>query len=86
MWVPPPDSTGTPPDRLIWNWAHDRVFAPVVTVLVLAPGGTAVYTETWDGESNEGEAVGPGSYVLMAPIFSDQAVMSGMARIEVTGQ
>jgi hypothetical protein len=88
-WTEPPhppdgDSTGAPPDRLIWNWAHDRAFAPVETRLVLAPGGTVVYTETWDGKSNEGEAVGPGGYVLMAPIYSDQPVMNGMGRVEVT--
>jgi hypothetical protein len=86
MWVPPPDSTVTPPDRLIWNWAHDRAFEPVMTTLVLAPGGTVVYTETWDGKSNEGETVGTGGYVIMARILSDWPVMNGMARLEVTEQ
>lgn len=90
-WAPPSDSTGTwpdstitPPDRLIWNWAHDRAFLPVESTLVLAPGGRVVYTETWDGTSNGGEIVGAGRYALSAPIFSDQPVMGGMTRIEVT--
>jgi hypothetical protein len=43
-------------------------------------------TGGWDGKSNEGEAVGPGVYMLMAPIFSDQPIMNGMTRIEVTGR
>jgi hypothetical protein len=79
----PPDSTGTPPDRWIWNWAHNRDFEPVATTLVLAPGGNVVYTETWDGKSNDGEAVGPGRYVLIAPIFANRPVTS-MVRLAVT--
>jgi hypothetical protein len=86
MAPPPPDSTGTPPDRLIWNWAHDRVFEPGATTLVLASGGKVVYTETWDGKSNEGEAVGPGRYVLMAPIFGSQPVTNGVVRLAVSGR
>jgi hypothetical protein len=55
-----------------------------MTTLVLAPGGSVVYAETWNGKSNEGESVGPGGYMLMSPVFSDQSVMNGMTRIEVT--
>jgi hypothetical protein len=82
----PPDSTGTPFDRLVWNWAHDRVFEPGVTTLVLAPGGNVVCTETWDGKSNEGETVGPGRYVLAAPIFASWPVTNGMVPLAVTGR
>jgi hypothetical protein len=86
-WVPPPDSTWIPPEpRVLWNWAHDRAFLQVPTMILLPPGGTVVYTETWDGRSNQGSTVGPGTYMLTAPFLSDVPVMNGMVRLEVTGR
>jgi hypothetical protein len=83
----PPDSVGVPPvPRMVWNWAHDQSFPSVETSLRLLPGESLVYIETWDGHDNDGALVGAGVYPLMAPLLSDFPVMSGMARLEVTGR
>jgi hypothetical protein len=84
-WVPP-DSTGMPHNpRLIWNWAYGQAFLQVPMRVILPPGGTLTYTETWNGKSNEGKPVERGSYLLMAPILANLPMMSGMTRVEVTG-
>jgi|GEM_PF-1291772 len=56
------------PGRLLWNWAHDKMFLCVITTITLQPGEEKVYYETWDLRTNSpdpaipGPPIKPGSY------------------------
>lgn len=83
-WVPPPDTIPPGEPRFLWNWAFGRGFPEVLTEVVLEPGEVKIYEESWNGNDNEGQVVGPGTYVLEGVILSDPWVQVFPARVEVT--
>lgn len=48
--------------QLIWNWAHDKVFAQVLTRLDFAPFETKTFSVVWDQRDNEGVQIPAGTY------------------------
>jgi hypothetical protein len=82
----PPDSIPGMPPNLIWIWSADRAFEPVVTTITLAPGESRTFEETWSGQNNQGEPVGPGAYMTLAPVPADVPVPVMPGRFIINGQ
>jgi len=51
-----------PGGREIWRWSQGRMFAQMVTDIVVGSGESREFRATWDQKSNEGAAVPPGRY------------------------
>ena len=46
----------------VWRWSRDHMFAAVLTEVLLPPGQSRSYTETWDQTDPQGRPVLPGIY------------------------
>jgi hypothetical protein len=55
----------------VWDWAHGRVFASVITQIILKPGQEQSYRVVWDGNGPQGRPVAPGTYTLNARMTSN---------------
>jgi len=51
-------------DRLVWNWAHDRLFTQALGALTVQPGETRQFEARWNGRSNEGQPLAAGTYTV----------------------
>ena len=49
---------------LVWNWAHDMVFAQATMDVVLDPGEVIAHEEVWDQKDNQGSQVPAGTYAV----------------------
>jgi hypothetical protein len=56
-------------DSLVWNWAHDRLFAQALASLTLNPKEKHAYTQAWSGQDNHGNPV-HGTVLLNAELVS----------------
>lgn len=56
-------------DSLVWNWAHDKVFAAVLQDVMLEAGETRSYQVAWDGRDNSGNLV-QGDFNIAAELVS----------------
>lgn len=68
----PPGDTD-PPERLIWNWAFDKEFVQVLTLLQFRPEGEHSFEIVWDCTQNGGASVRDGIYrvVGIVPGYPD---------------
>jgi flagellar hook assembly protein FlgD len=62
-------------DKLIWSWAHDRVFGQVVTNLTLKPGEKLTFQTRWSGKGNDGQTVKPGAYTVRGVLTSSEEAL-----------
>jgi hypothetical protein len=51
-----------PDGREIWRWSRGRMFAQVLTDIVLGPGESREFRVSWDQRTSEGVAAPPGGY------------------------
>jgi hypothetical protein len=69
--------------REIWYWSRDRVFAMMMDQMVLKPGESLRYTETWDQRDNEGAWVPPGSYRVVGVLKASPEVVSEQVVVDI---
>lgn len=58
------DFTATTSGSLVWRWSYGKVFLPIMLPGRLAPGQTITYRESWNQQSNSGQQVPSGSYII----------------------
>jgi len=51
--------------RLVWKWSKGENFVRDASPVVIGPGEKMTFSATWSQISNNGVAVGPGSYSLV---------------------
>lgn len=52
--------------RKVWQWSDDRLFAQVLSTLVIRPGDSRLFKAEWNGKGPDGQPVPPGTYKLRA--------------------
>jgi hypothetical protein len=52
--------------KLLWNWAHDRMFTQALTSTSIAAGESLTYNTRWNLRDNNGRMVQPGRYMVRA--------------------
>ena len=72
------DASGT----VVWRRLHEQVVAAILRVEILEAGDALVLEDTWDQRSNDGEAVGPGTYLVRGEVLTETDPLAS-ARIEV---
>jgi intracellular proteinase inhibitor BsuPI/copper amine oxidase-like protein len=50
--------------KVVWNWAHGRMFTQALTRLTLQPGETETFSVRWSLKANNGRTVPPGRYLV----------------------
>ena len=69
----------TKEDKEIWRWSAGRMFAQVLTEVVLPPGESKSFVETWDQTRRDGKPVEPGEYKAVGLIPTrDQSIRSNL--------
>jgi len=58
-------------DAKVWEWARGKLFTQNLSFTTLAPGKSLTYKAAWNGKSNAGHTLAPGSYTLAAHLTSD---------------
>lgn len=67
----------------IWRWGSGKVFAMMMDQIVLPPGESLQYTETWDQKDNEGETVLPGKYELAGVLKTYPEIVTQPVVVEI---
>lgn len=67
----------------IWRWSKDKLFAMMLEEIVLAPGESLHYTETWDQMDNKGERVLSGRYEIVGVFKTLPEIISEPAIVEI---
>ena len=67
-WVSEPQRTIQLP-LPVWNWAHERFFAQVISRQSIAPGESLRYEVPWDGRDNSGELL-EGDFWIIAKMVT----------------
>lgn len=50
----------------VWQWSDGRMFAQVLTALMIAPGDSRVFVAEWGQKDAKGRQVAAGKYVIKA--------------------
>lgn len=58
----------------VWAWSDNRVFAAVAEQMLMEPGRTLTFSETWDQRDRNGNPVGPGAYTVQGIFITDQNI------------
>lgn len=58
-------------DQEVWRWSHGRMFAQVLTRLVLAPHETRTIRAVWDQKDRDGKPVPSDSYAVLGLLLSE---------------
>jgi hypothetical protein len=58
------DVTAEREGQQLWQWSHDRLFAQVMTMLVIQPGDSRVFKAEWKQTDLRGRKVPRGIYTL----------------------
>jgi hypothetical protein len=56
--------------EIVYRWSEDRLFAQVITKLVIAPEDSRVFKAEWNLVNNHGEKVPPGIYTIYGGIVN----------------
>ncbi len=59
----PTNAVANEGDRLIWNWAHDKVFTAHTWDLILESGENKTYQIAWDSRNNSGITINGEIYI-----------------------
>jgi hypothetical protein len=84
--LPPDPGPNDGPTLLLWNWAHDQVFVPEATELVVDAGAAKVFDVSWDGQTNDGRVVPAGIYEVRGMTTTVPGVRIRPARLAVRGE
>lgn len=60
----------------VWRWSRGKAFPLLYGQMVLAPGETLTYSETWDQRDTEGRQVAAGTYTVTGIFTSDPRLAS----------
>lgn len=67
----------------IWQWSQSKMFATMLTELLLQPNQSLVYKEIWNQKDNEGEYVLPGTYEIIDILKTYPEIVSEPVNIEI---
>lgn len=67
----------------VWRWAYEKVFAMMITVLIIKPGDALSFKETWGQRDNMGNKSGPGTYSIKGVLKSEGRPVSDTKVIKV---
>ena len=67
----------------IWRWSTGKVFAMMMDEIVLQPGQSLRFAETWDQKESQGEFVSPGEYQVVGVLKSVPEIVSEAVMIEM---
>lgn len=62
----------TPSGVLLWRWSDHYPVEPAAHVLTADPGGCFHWSTVWNGVTDDGTSLGPGSYVLRTIATADE--------------
>lgn len=71
-------------NRVVWNWAHGRVFAQALSEISLQPGEKKSYSVRWDFTDNSGRKVAPGQYTVRGILMSSEGRRQPVAEQTIT--
>jgi len=69
--------------KVIWRWAHNRMFAMMLQEFALEPEESITYKETWNQKGNNGNFVSLGKYKLIGILKTKPERLSLSLSIEV---
>lgn len=67
----------------IWRWSSDRVFAMMLTDVILEPSQSLVYDASWQQKDSEGNGVPPGKYEVIGLLTAYPKRLSQSVYIEI---
>ena len=67
----------------IWRWSQDKMFAMMLTKLVLQPNQSFTYKEIWTQEDDEGGYVLPGTYEIIGILKTHPEIVSRPLTIKI---
>ena len=67
----------------IWRWSRDKVFASVLTELILSPSESVKYQEKWPQEDNQGNSVSPSDYQIIGMLTSRPEMVSRPISVQI---
>lgn len=77
------DFIATRKGREIWRWSGGKLFAMMMSQIVLKPGESLHYTEPWDQRDNEGKLVPPGRYEIVGVLKTSPEVVSEPVAVDI---
>ncbi|TCP55970.1 intracellular proteinase inhibitor BsuPI [Tumebacillus sp. BK434] len=78
------DVTAERDGQTLWQWSHDRLFAQVLTTLVIQPGDSRVFKADWKQTDLRGRTVPRGPVTLKGWIIGTGE--RAETKIELTGR
>ena len=69
--------------REVWRWSRDKMFAMVLTEVLLLPGTSQSYSQPWDQVDTDGKPVLPGAYEVVGLLAGRQPDHSQSLRINI---
>lgn len=70
-------------DQEVWRWSHGRMFAQVLTQLVLAPHETRTFRATWDQKDRDGKQVPSDSYEVLGLLLTEDRTYTATTSMHI---
>jgi hypothetical protein len=61
-----------PDGQVVWQRLHGQLVPQILQVVTLEPGQRLDFTDTWAQRTNEGEPVGPGTFMVQGVLPTDE--------------
>ena len=70
-------------DQEVWRWSDGRMFAQVLTQLVLAPHETRTFHATWDQKDRDGKQVPSDSYEVLGLLLAEDRTYTATTSMHI---